>query len=69
MNDRGIAENGTNPIVSLDDEALLSAGLTRERAFAIDSMSIGLRVDEFAFNRLADAFYTRVYADKDASFK
>lgn len=69
LNERGLSEDGYSPMVALESEALLMSGLTRERAFAIDNLSIGKQVEEFAFNRLIDAFYVRLLADKDEEFR
>lgn len=69
LNISGICENGTNPMFALEEEALSRAGISRERAFAIDQSNIALIVEGFAFQRLADRFFARVFSDKNDWFR
>lgn len=69
LNEKGLSEIGMNPLQSLETEALYLSGLTRERAFAIDELSIGPNLADFAFTRLVDALFVRIENDKDEEFR
>lgn len=69
LNERGLSDIGQHPLQSLESEALYLSGLSRERAFAIDTLNIGSMVEDFAFNRLMDALFRRISTDKDEEFR
>jgi 5-carboxymethyl-2-hydroxymuconate isomerase len=59
----------TNPVICIEEEALFASGLTRERAFAIDALSIGTKNDDSVFVNLSEAFYKRVDKVQDEFFR
>ena len=69
LNDSGLSEEGVNPILIIQQEALELSGLTRERAYAIDDLCIGKVYEDSTFIHLADVFYSKVYECKDESFR
>lgn len=69
LNEHGLSEIGLHPLQSLETEALYLSGLSRERAFAIDDLNIGSKLEDFAYNRLMDALFARIANDKDEEFR
>lgn len=58
-----------NILDKIQKEALDLSGLTYERAFALDNTNIASCLDEYAFTRLAEVFYEKVFQDKDPWFR
>lgn len=56
-------------ITTLQENALELAGLTYDRAFAIDTINIGIDTGEYTLTKLMEAFFELVYKDPDEWFR
>ena len=59
----------SNPMEILEKEALELAGLTKERAFAIDDANLSIKVGEFTTAKLMEIFYGKIHADTEDWFR
>lgn len=69
LNEQGLSDEGVNPIMLIQQEALELSGLTYERAFAMEDYCLGKVYEDSTFMHLADVFFAKVYETKDEAFR
>jgi hypothetical protein len=69
LNENGLSADGMNIFQAMEMEALELAQLSRDRAFAIDELQLGVKYEDHVFFNLSDIFFSKMFNSPDDSVR